>query len=65
MQVKLPVEFFPLENALQGGDFRKRMPFVLVWTGENAEYEDFRKRWRHELDNQSPTENENVSFSHS
>ena len=35
------------------------MPFVLVWTGEN---ECFRKRWRHELDNQSPTENENVSY---
>ena len=50
------------ENAFQGGDFRKRMPVVLVWTGEN---ENFRKRWRHELDNQSPTENENVSFSHS
>ena len=29
------------ENAFQGGDFRKRMPFVLVWTGEN---EGFRKR---------------------
>ena len=49
----------------ENGGFRKRlprrMPFVLVWTGEN---EGFRKRWRHELDNQSPTENENVSFSH-
>ena len=44
MQVKLPVVFFPFENALQGGDFRKRMPFVLVWTGENAENEGFRKR---------------------
>ena len=53
------------ENAFQGGDFRKRMPFVLVWTGENSENEGFQKRWRHELDNQSPTENENVSFSHS
>ena len=42
------------ENAFQGGDFRKRMPFVLVWTGENAENEGFRKRWRHELDNQFP-----------
>ena len=31
-----------------------------MWTGENAENEGFRKRWRHELDNQSPTENENV-----
>ena len=29
---------------------------------ENAGNEDFRKRWRLELDNQSPTENENVSF---
>ena len=37
------------------------MPFVLVWTGENAENEGFRKHWRHELDNQSPTENENAS----
>ena len=41
------------------------MPFVLLWRCENAENEGFRKRRRHELDNQSPTENENVSFSHS
>ena len=46
------------ENGFQGGDFRKRMPFVLVWTGENAKNEGFRKRRRHKLDNQSPTENE-------
>ena len=30
MQVKFPVVFFPFENAFQGGDYRKQMPFVLV-----------------------------------
>ena len=38
------------------------MLFVLLWRCENAENEGFRKRRRHELDNQSHTENENVSF---
>ena len=52
------------ENALQDGEFQKRMPFVLAWTAENAKNEGFRKRWRNELD-QSLTENEIVSFSHS
>ena len=41
------------ENAFQGGDFRKRMPFVLVWTSDNAENEGFRKRWRHELESKN------------
>ena len=32
----------------ENGGFRKRMPFVLAWTGET---EGYRKRWRHKLDN--------------
>ena len=44
-------------KQIQGEAFLKQM-----WTCENAENEGFRKHWHHELDNQSPTKNENVLY---
>ena len=38
------------------------MPFVLVWTDENAENEGFRKRWRHEIEISLPRRTKTYRF---